>query len=91
VALRVHPGARRAGLVGRMADGTLKVSVAAPPEGGRANQAVVLLVSKALGLRPSHVKLVHGFASRSKVVEVEGLASGEVQKRLDAAMRQGGD
>ncbi len=38
--VRVHPGAQRPGLVGRLADGSLKVAVAEAPEGGRANRAV---------------------------------------------------
>ena len=38
--VRVHPGARRPGLVGRLADGSVKLAVAEPPEGGRANRAV---------------------------------------------------
>src|SRR5689334_25378665 len=43
ISVRVQPGARRTALLGRLADGTWKLAVTAPPEGGRANDAVVEL------------------------------------------------
>ena len=62
--LRVSPGARRPGVAGRYGD-AWKVRVVEPPEDGRANDAVLRLLSDALGVR---AELVSGFASRDKVV-----------------------
>ena len=64
--VRVHPGAQRQGLVGRLADGSLKVAVAEAPEGGRANRAVEVLVAGVLSLRRTQVKVVGGAAARLK-------------------------
>ena len=86
LAIRVQPGAKRAGLVGRMQDGTLKVAVTAPPEGGRANAAVAGLMAEALGLKPRQVSVVKGAASRSKTIEVDGLTPAEVNERLARAL-----
>jgi hypothetical protein len=69
-----------------MDDGTLKLSVSAPPEGGRANAAVLELLAEILGLRPRQLQLVRGASSRAKVVEVEGLEAGALTQRLDRAL-----
>ena len=57
VVLRVHvqPGAGRSAVVGRHGD-ALKVRVAAPPEGGRANEACRALVAETFGLAASAVE-----------------------------------
>ena len=79
--LRVTPGARRSGIVGRYGE-AWKVRVAAPPEGGRANAAVVLLLAETLELPRESVTLVSGHGTRNKVVELEGLAPEQVEERL---------
>ena len=64
-------------------DGTLlRVRVAAPPADGRANESMIRLVAKALGVPPSRVTLVSGAQSRTKVVEVEGLTADEIRARI---------
>jgi uncharacterized protein (TIGR00251 family) len=86
LAIRVQPSARRAGLVGRLADGTLKVAVTAPPEDGRANAAVGELMAELLGLKARQVRVVKGMSSRSKTIEIDGLDEVEAQARLAAAL-----
>ncbi len=90
LAVRVHPGARRPGLAGWMDDGTLKVAVAAPPEGGRANAAVVALLAAALGVPRRQVSVARGASSRGKTIEIDGLDGAEVRRRLDAALEEHG-
>lgn len=84
--VRVHPGARRPGLVGRLADGSVKLAVAEPPEGGRANRAVEEALAAALGLARSRVRVVGGAAARLKQVEIEGLDGPEAERRIAAAL-----
>ena len=50
----------------------LKVRVAAPPEGGKANASLLDLLAAALGTGKSKLRIASGAASRLKVVEVEG-------------------
>lgn len=83
--VRVHPGARRDAIAGFMADGTLKVSVTAPPEGGRANTAVCTLLAEALDLPLRAVTLVGGAGARAKTVSIEGIGPEEARRRLAAA------
>lgn len=86
IAVRVHPGARRDALVDRLANGDWKIAVGAPPEGGRANEAVVELVAELLGVKRRQVTVTRGVSSRTKTIEVAGLETGEAERRLAAAL-----
>lgn len=75
VAVKVQPGARRAGVLGCVPDvqGTrLKIAVAEPPEDGRANRAVCAALAAALGVPVAKVAVVHGTSSRQKTLHVAG-------------------
>ena len=48
----------------------LRVRVAAPPIGGSANQAMVRLIAKQLGIAPSKVRISSGQNARIKTVEI---------------------
>jgi uncharacterized protein (TIGR00251 family) len=85
--LRVAPGARRSGVVGRHGD-AWKVRVSAPPERGRANEEVVELLASSLDLPRVDVRVVAGSTSRDKVVELSGLTLDEAERRLEAAGRE---
>jgi uncharacterized protein len=69
-AVRVTPGARRVGLA--VADGVIRVSVAAPPEGGRATEAARAALAEALGVAKTRLVLVRGATSRDKLFRLEG-------------------
>jgi uncharacterized protein len=81
--LRVSPGASRSEVVGRYGD-AWKVRVAAAPEGGRANDAVLTLVAAQLRIPRSRIELVAGNTSRDKTVVVHGLDEEELEARLAA-------
>jgi uncharacterized protein (TIGR00251 family) len=84
VAITVSPGSVRTELVGRHGEGW-KARVAAPPESGRANNALVRLLAELLALPRPRVRLVSGETSRRKIIEIEGLEQEEVERRLDSA------
>jgi uncharacterized protein len=86
--LRVQPGASTSGVVGRHGDGW-KVRVTAPPEAGRATEAVLALVADILGLARSDLSLVSGGASRDKIVQVAGIPPEETERRLSSAGERG--
>lgn len=69
--LKVVPGSSRDRIVGELA-GALKVTVAAPPERGKANKAVTRLVAEALGLRPHQVEVIGGIGSPNKTIRIVG-------------------
>jgi uncharacterized protein (TIGR00251 family) len=83
VMLRVHaqPGAGRTAVTGRHGD-AVKVKVAAPPVGGRANDALARLLAETFGLAPDAVTLVSGPASRTKRFRLEGAEPAQVESTL---------
>ncbi|MDH4270129.1 MAG: DUF167 domain-containing protein [Dehalococcoidia bacterium] len=48
------------------------VKVKEPPREGKANQAVIKLLAEHFGVPKSQVRILSGFSSRNKVVEVAG-------------------
>lgn len=72
LSLKVVPGSSQDEIVGWLGD-SLKVKVKAPPEKGRANEAVVALLAKRLGIESSSIAVVSGHGSPAKVVEVDGM------------------
>jgi len=82
--VRVQPRASRDGFAGER-DGALVVRLTAPPVEGAANQALVRLLGKALGLAPSALRIVGGATGRNKVVAVAGLDAAAVRARLAEA------
>jgi uncharacterized protein len=64
-----------------VADGVLRVRVAAPPIEGAANQALLRLLADELGVARRSVRLVAGAAGRQKLVVVEGISPEEVLSR----------
>ena len=84
VRLRVSPGANSAHVVGRQGE-AWKVRVAAPAEGGRANEAVVRLLAETLSLPRDAVTLVSGHGARDKIVQLTGLDPTQIERRLSSA------
>jgi uncharacterized protein len=85
--LRVVPGASRSSVVGRHGD-AWKVRVAAPPERGAANEAVVRLLEDALSVPRGRITIVSGHVARDKIVELKGVGPAEIESRLAAAGRK---
>ena len=83
--LHVQPGAGRTAVVGTYND-ALKVRVAAPPEGGRANEACLDLVAETLGVTRDAVELTGGGSSRSKRVRVTGVEPADVDDLIGRAL-----
>ena len=82
--VRVSPGARKTEVVGRHGE-AWKLRVAAPPAGGKANEAVLGLLAKILAVPRARVALVAGHSRRDKVVELVGIDPAETDRRLASA------
>ena len=83
LSVRVTPNARRDEIAGWVGD-DLKVKVRAPALEGRANEALCEFVARELGLPRGAVALARGAKSRSKLLEVRGLAAQALRDRLPA-------
>ncbi len=76
VTVRLTPKGGRDAIDGidALADGTpvLKVRVRAAPSEGEANEALIRLMAKSIGLAPRHVSLAGGATARVKRIRIEG-------------------
>ena len=76
-AVRLTPKGGRDAIAGWQQDASgkryLRARVSAPPENGKANQALIRLIAKALHVGSSSVQIVSGATSRIKIVEIEGI------------------
>jgi len=65
----VKPNSRRPG-VEKLPTGEYRVQVAAPPQDGKANEAVLRALAEHLGYAPSRLRILSGFTGKRKIVEV---------------------
>lgn len=79
--VRAQPGARTTGVVGRHGS-ALKVRVSAPPDRGKANDALAVALADALGVPPRQITLVSGATNRSKRFRVEGCTADDLRAVL---------
>lgn len=84
--IRVKPRSSRSGLVG-CEGGVWQVAVNSPPEDGKANQEVLKVLAKTLGVAPSTLEIRQGQKSRNKTVSVPVLGEDEVKSKLEQALR----
>lgn len=81
VRVKVVPGASRSRIAGLLGD-RLRVQIAAPPERGKANAALLALFAKQLELRPGELRVVQGQTNPQKTVHIPHLAPADVEMRL---------
>ena len=79
--VKVVPGASKDQLVGWLGD-TLKIRVRAQPEKGKANTAVIKLLSKLLDTSAGNIRVCAGQTSRNKVIEILGISDAKLRERL---------
>ncbi len=70
ITIKVLPRSSRNEVVGKMSDGTLKVKLLAPPVDGKANEALIKLLSEYFNIPKSKIKIVRGLTSRKKTVRL---------------------
>jgi uncharacterized protein (TIGR00251 family) len=79
--VKVHPRAKRSAIAGRLGE-AWKLSLAAPPVDGKANEECVRFLAELAGVPRSRVRIVTGLTSRTKVVEIEGVPQEDLERRL---------
>jgi uncharacterized protein len=82
--VKVVPGASRNRVAGKYGDG-LKVQVSAPPERGKANEAVIELLAEFLGVKPAQIELSAGQTQPRKMFRVNGMEQTAADARIAAA------
>jgi uncharacterized protein (TIGR00251 family) len=72
VSVRVVPRSTKEGVAG-FEGGVVKIRLNAPPVEGKANEALVRFLAKAVGVPRSRITLITGERGRNKVVRVAGV------------------
>jgi len=80
-AVHVQPRARKPGIDGTHGD-ALRVRVQAPPVDGAANDDVIAVIAKALGVPRRAVHIAAGLSGRQKLVDVDGIDASTATARL---------
>lgn len=81
IRVKAVPGASRDSIAGMLGD-RVKVRVSAPPEGGKANKAIIKLFVHTLGCKPAQVSIVSGHTNPEKSIAIEGLNESDAQASL---------
>ena len=81
ISVRVTPSASKDEVTG-FRDGVLYLRVTAPPRDGRANDAVVALLTKTLDVAKRDLHIVRGHSSRQKLITVHGLTIQDLEALL---------
>ena len=83
VLLRVKavPGASRDALRGRLGN-RLKIAISAPPEGGKANTAIIRLLARTLGIPARSIELEIGHSNALKTLRIRNAQLGFVAAGL---------
>jgi uncharacterized protein len=84
IEVRLKPNARRDS-VDIDDNSVLQVRVNAPPIEGRANSALIELLSETLDIPKSWLSIKRGAASKNKVVAVLGMTKDELLRRISAS------
>ncbi len=69
--IKVIPGSAKTEIKGEMADGTIKVAIAASPEKGRANRELADFLARELGVDKNDITIISGAATRLKLVKIK--------------------
>jgi uncharacterized protein (TIGR00251 family) len=81
LAVWVIPGALRSEVIG-VADGRLRLRLAAPAHEGKANAELVRLVAEMLAVPRRQVEVATGATGRRKLLRVHGVTFDEARRRL---------
>lgn len=82
--VKVIPRAKREEIVGVEND-AVKIRLNAPPVEGRANEALVKFLARALDVPRANVEIVRGETSRTKVVRVRNMTAARMSELLVTA------
>lgn len=81
ITVRLTPRGGRNAIDGWDGD-TLRVRVSSAPVDGKANDALLRVLAKALGVAPSRLTLISGAQSRTKTIEVDGMSARAIRDAL---------
>lgn len=82
ITVKVSPRAKRTEFAEVMDDGTLKIKVAAAPEDGAANAALIAFLAEAFNIPASQIEIVVGQSSEKKLISLVGVSPAMVDDKV---------
>jgi len=79
--IKVQAGASR-NEVSSFEDGRLNLRVKRPPYRGKANDAIIILVSKFIEIPRNCIFIAHGATSKLKILEIHNIYQADLRTRL---------
>ncbi len=79
--VKVVPGSSRTRIAGFL-DGMVKITIAAPPEKGRANDSLIQFLADVLGCKKRDIQLISGHSQPIKRLQVSGLSMETIHHRM---------
>ncbi len=79
--VKVVPRSSKTALAGTLG-GMLKVKLAAAPEKGKANEALIEFLADTLGVKKSTFKITSGQTSPVKTIQIEGISAETILQKL---------
>jgi len=87
IKIKVIPRASRTEIAGKEND-LYRVKLTDPPVAGKANKALVALLSDKLGIPKREIEIVSGKTGRLKTVRIKGMSEAGVTEALEAQSKE---
>lgn len=81
LAVHIKPGASQNQIV-NYDNGILRVRIAAPPVGGKANAKLIEFMSEILDTAKSNITIEKGFTGKDKILTITGVSEEQLSERL---------
>ncbi len=81
IKVKLLPRSSRNHIAGKEED-RYKIKVTAPPVDGKANEALIKLLAKKLGIPGRDIEILSGHTSRLKTIRIQDLSPGDISNRL---------
>lgn len=83
IKIRIHPNAKKSSFAGIWNETHLKININAPAVDGKANDALITFLSKALHIRKSAIQLLSGETSREKKIALFDITQDEFLLKIN--------
>ena len=84
--IRVTPRSSKNEISGRLADGTIKIKLTAPPVEGKANYALVKFLAEYLKISSDSVKILSGQNSHTKLISITEKSDDEINSIIQGTL-----
>lgn len=86
LAVRVIPNAKQSLVMGFLADGTLRIKIAAPAVDGKANTTLIKFLASILSVPSSSIDIISGHTTKTKILSLPFSSFEDIKKVLSPTL-----